>query len=59
MSGTEPGEDSNDDSEQVVSIEESDAVVETDDGEKVLEMESLQKGGGDPDAVLGESADED
>jgi hypothetical protein len=59
MSDTETEEDSNDDSEQVVSIKDSEAVTDGDDGEKVLKMESLQKGGGDPDAVLDESTEED
>lgn len=59
MSDTETEEDSNDDSEQVVSIKDSEAVTDGDDGEKVLKMESLQKGGGDSDAVLDESTEED
>ena len=53
-----PG-DRNNHSEQPISIEESDAVVETDDGKKLLKMESLQKGGGDPDAVLDVPTGED
>lgn len=59
MSNAESEPDSKNDADQTVSIKDSDAVVETDDGEKVLKMESLQKGGGDPDAVLDESTDED
>ncbi|MEZ3116224.1 hypothetical protein RYH80_09900 [Halobaculum sp. MBLA0147] len=34
-------------------IAESDAVFENEDGELELKMESLQKGGGDPDERLG------
>jgi hypothetical protein len=46
----EPTEEDSRVEKETVRLAETDAVVETDDGETVLKMESLQKGGGDAEA---------